>query len=499
MIEFGTIRGLAQSGQYDQKINDLRYNEQADKRAKNEAEARAKLFADDMDYNNALNEHDAPLVKQFAQSKIKEIGRYLSENPDAKYNPEKLAYVKSLQRELKSNTDLNRGLASDNERKKWLADYGEVAKNPNFYDVEAYKDIENQWNNYKMFGNQDGEEAAKKEGKKSFTYSKPRDFIDLVPSLQKIGNQSKNGDVIKPKNGNIGEWYTKMNDQQLEALTDAAIQQNARQIESHTNKMGITDPQQKRQWVKSQIESGFDKEYHIGDANAAWERGMKEREFNQRERLAAGKKEPLYSSAWDEIFSHNAGSVNPSDIDKIWGNTPVSPIVGYDGTKVDLSNKKIDWRGGRFVKRNGVPFFLGDIRISPEEARQKGIINVDDEDDLKEMNISDNGMRIAAGFTGDKVGKAKFEKGTKNGKPTLDVVVSYEMPIKLDDPSRRIKLDALMLPGKYVEPIRNERQQPTEKQQGGTYYTIGGKQYESGSILRDKKTGKAYAVPQLKL
>lgn len=455
MLEFGIVKGLAQSGQYDQRINDLRYKEQADKRAKSEAEARAKLFAEDMDYNNAMNEFDAPIIKELALNKIREIASFVRENPDYTYNPDKLAVVNSMKKELKSNTDLNRGLASDMERKKFLADYGEVAKNPNFYDTEAYEDIKNQWENYRMYGNQNGKEAAEKFGRQAFVYQKPRDFIDLAPSLQKMGNQTKNYDIVKP--GGIGEWYSKMNEQELESLADAAIQQNNRQIDVETRRLGLNDPAQKREWVKKQIESGFDKEYHIGDVNALWERKMKEREFNQRERLASNKPEPKYSSAWDETFKYDAGEINPDDINKIWGNTPKSPIVGYDGTKVDVSNHDIRWRGGRFVKRNGVPFLLGDIRMSPEEARQKGIIKVDDEDDLKEMNISDNGMRIAAAFTGSKGGLAKFEKGSKNGKPTLDVVVSYQMPIDPTDAVRKAKYDALMLPDKYVEPIRNNQ------------------------------------------
>jgi len=452
MLEFGIINGLAQSGQYDQKINDLRYREQADKRARAEAEARAKLFAEDMDYNNAMNEHDAPLIKEFALGKIREIASFTRENPDYLYNPEKLALVNSMKKELKSNTDLNRGLASDSERKKFLADFGEVAKNPNFYDTEAYDEINNQWENYRLYGNQNGREAAEKFGKQAFVYQKPRDFIDLIPSLQKMGNQTKNYDVVKP--GGIGEWYTKMNSMELDALANAAMEQNRRQIDVETKRLGITNPVEKKEWVKKQIESGFDKEYHIGDVNAAFERGMRMKEFNQRERIANGKKEPVYSSAYDETFRHEAGNINPADINKVWGNKPVSPIVGYDGTKVDVSNHDIDWRGGRFVKKNGVTFFLGDIRMSPEEARQKGIIKVDDEDDMKEMNISDNGMRIAAGFTGEKGGLAKFEKGEKNGKKSLSVVVSYAMPIDLSDRVARAKYDALNLPDKYVEPIQ---------------------------------------------
>lgn len=249
MLEFGIVKGLAQSGQYDQRINDLRYKEQADKRAKSEAEARAKLFAEDMDYNNAMNEFDAPIIKELALNKIREIASFVRENPDYTYNPDKLAVVNSMKKELKSNADLNRGLASDMERKKFLADYGEVAKNPNFYDTEAYEDIKNQWENYRMYGNQNGKEAAEKFGKQAFVYQKPRDFIDLAPSLQKMGNQTKNYDIVKP--GGIGEWYSKMNPLELESLADAAIQQNERQIDVETRRLGLNDPAQKENGLKN--------------------------------------------------------------------------------------------------------------------------------------------------------------------------------------------------------------------------------------------------------
>mgnify|MGYP000443958442 FL=1 len=89
MAEIGLLTGLAQNMGYDQKINDLRWNEQQNQRALAESEGKAKMFADDLDFQNAVNEHDAPLIKEFAKNKINEIGKYVRENPDWIYNIDK--------------------------------------------------------------------------------------------------------------------------------------------------------------------------------------------------------------------------------------------------------------------------------------------------------------------------------------------------------------------------------------------------------------------------
>jgi hypothetical protein len=148
----------------------LRYNEEAKKRAQAEAEAKAKVFADDFNYTNAMNTHDNPLVKQFAQFQIKRIGSYVNNNPDWQTNVQKRAEYQQLVRELKDNPDLQRGLATDDAMKK-MNEFSADPKNASLKSSSRWKEIEEEKQNYILFGNQKGKEAAETEGKKAFVFT----------------------------------------------------------------------------------------------------------------------------------------------------------------------------------------------------------------------------------------------------------------------------------------------------------------------------------------
>jgi len=202
MAEYGTNLGLAVDLQYDQRINDLRYQEEAMRRAEAMGAAKSKLFSDDLEFQTAANSFDNPIIKNKAKETIAKIGAFVRENPDWETNVNKRSQLNLLKRELKDNPDLIRGVASDNNYKQYVADLQEVAKNPNQHDSDAYNAIGEQWNNYLKFGNQNGEEAAKTEGPKAFLYSKPKDYIDVnkaVPPGVNYGTKIE-VEVRKPAN-----------------------------------------------------------------------------------------------------------------------------------------------------------------------------------------------------------------------------------------------------------------------------------------------------------
>jgi hypothetical protein len=183
MLEYGLRLGLAADMQYDKRIQDLRYNEEAMRRAKGEQEAKAKMFADDFDYKNAMNTHDNPLVKQAAQFNIKRIGSFINSNPDWETNVQKRAQYQQLLRELKDNPDLNRGLQTDDAFEK-MNTYAKDPKNSDLVNSkEDWGRIEQEKTNYLKWGNQDGEEAAKKDGKKAFQFRAPEEKVDTAKIL----------------------------------------------------------------------------------------------------------------------------------------------------------------------------------------------------------------------------------------------------------------------------------------------------------------------------
>lgn len=195
-MEFGERRGLAVVLPSQQ--NQMFQMESLKRQAKLAAEQKAKMFADDFDYTNAMNSHDNPLVKQFAMNKLMETGAFLRENPDWETDPFKRAKYKSLIHELKDNPDLNRGMLSDANYaawQKWSLD----PKNTSLVNSPWFKEKSNEWQNYLKFGNQKGEKAALEEGKKAFMFHAPEALVDVRGKALEIG--SKLGTTTKLTNG----------------------------------------------------------------------------------------------------------------------------------------------------------------------------------------------------------------------------------------------------------------------------------------------------------
>src|SRR4051812_8149862 len=103
MAEYGLVSGLAQSLDYDKRINDLRFHEAANQRALAENSAKQAMFADDLQYQNAANAHDHKIIQDYAQNKIKEIGKFVTDNPDWEINLDKRIQLDAMKKSLKDN------------------------------------------------------------------------------------------------------------------------------------------------------------------------------------------------------------------------------------------------------------------------------------------------------------------------------------------------------------------------------------------------------------
>lgn len=191
-IEVGLAKGLAQSVNYDQRINDERYYQQQMDRAKAENIASLKAFENDNEYMNASNSYDNPLIDAEAKKTILEIGKLAKQNPNWQSDPDTRRLINEKRRYLKSNPNVIRGMASDEAFKNLNKDLAEVAKNPSQHDTAAYQELLNKKNNYIKFGHQDGEEGlARDGGPQAFVYDKPEDFVPLNEEALKTAGMIK--------------------------------------------------------------------------------------------------------------------------------------------------------------------------------------------------------------------------------------------------------------------------------------------------------------------
>lgn len=199
-MEVGLRHGLAVRLPWEQTMQADRYANQLKNQNKLLAEQKSKLFADDFKYNNAMNSHDNPLVKEFAMKKLQETGAFLRDNPDWETNPVKRAQYNTMIHDLKDNPDLNRGLLSDANFKNWQ-DYMKNPKNADIVNDPEFQKINQHWDNYTRYGNQFGEEAARTKGKQAFMFIPPDEMQDYTEYLRKIAGDTEFDSANTRQNG----------------------------------------------------------------------------------------------------------------------------------------------------------------------------------------------------------------------------------------------------------------------------------------------------------
>lgn len=329
-IETGLARGLAQDLQYSARIADQRYYDQQFKRAQAQNLAEMEAFENDLDYQNAANTYDRPIIEAEANKTVKEIGQIMSQNPNWKYDPDVRRLINEKRKHIKSNEHAIRGMASDAEYKKLLADMSEVAKNPSLHDTEAYQDRMRQWQNYQKFGHQEGAEGLKRDGgPRAFVYEKPQDFVPLNEEALKTAQLIK---ARKYKSQGNGGWEELVDE---DALTPAAMDfynRHKRQIQTTYN------PQNDAEgiaYAKELIRPGIDlkrkfAEPHYNDALAVkkWEYAMA-KQANQNRPIDAYK---------DAVVSSRYNKLPTDAVTAMLGVTPEAKIYDADGAFKGTSN-----------------------------------------------------------------------------------------------------------------------------------------------------------------
>lgn len=263
MAEFGQVLGDAVDFQADARINDLYRQQEGLARKKSQLEAEAKMFADDVRYQNAMNPFDHKIVKERAQKDIYALGEWQRQNPNWKIDPTLRAEYQNRVDNIKSNEDSIRGMASDSNYKAYANDLQEVAKNPQFHNKRAYDEIGKQWQNYTQYGNQNGLEAAQKEGYKPFVYMKPKDFVDLNEVYRKHGDSIQANSIEYLKNGRDGAYRTYASEGDLRKNAEAIYLQNKDQLDQEYTEKGIDPIKEIMGNLNSYVKTTID----IGDKN----------------------------------------------------------------------------------------------------------------------------------------------------------------------------------------------------------------------------------------
>jgi hypothetical protein len=467
-LEVGKALGLSQSMNYDSRISDLRYQQNELRRAKAENEAKAQMFASDMDFQNAANSFDNPRIKEYGKQQIAKIGAFMRENPDYQSDVTKLAALNLMKRELKDNPELIRGVASDNAFKQMNADLAEVAKNPNMHNTDAYAQLEQQRQNYLRFGNQDGEEAARKEGAKAFVYNKPRDFTDLGKVGLERGNRFKGAamDIQYLKNGRDGAYQTVPKKQLLDQAAQELYMEHKDQFDYQYTKNGKDPIAAARQLIEAGIETKFD----IGDKNTLGEQMALARYKASLENVPAGK-----SPYEITVLKPGYTVANPNLLDGTFGRKIPHSLNNNDGSiKIDNTGDVFNYSGHIYDKgyrddgkyqKTGEKIVDGYVYKSLDWAKENGIVNEPFGPDLGRTPKVD----------GDWSKKAEIVETPldKDGKSEKIVKIKVNANINANDPSYQGRYDGDVVTAKQrVAPQDSYLQKQVLKDEKGNLFVM---------------------------
>lgn len=370
--DFGYYQGLAVRTNLSDQIGDYERHDLRQKQNKQLASAKAQLFADSVQYNNAANEFDNKRIKEINDIKVREIGAFYKENPDVMYNPDKLVILNQMKRSLVDNPEVLRGKASDDNFKALNADLQEVAKNPQMHNQLAYQKLLEQKENYLKYGNQLGLEASQKEGFKPFVYQKPAEFIDLSKKGSDLGNNFKDLKPVTLKNGRSGAWQTVANEKSLDRDAQAFYLEHKEQFDQQHGQDGL-------KVAKELIRSGINQKFDWGDNHFAEQLALMKLQTQadiDKARAKAGNNTGGFDYFRETIQNKKIGADTPERLDATFGSKPKHVIKNDDGSvTIDNTGDVFNYNGDFQDVGNGIKRLSGYVYKPLEWGKQNGILN----------------------------------------------------------------------------------------------------------------------------
>lgn len=368
-MNIGLAQGLAQSGQYDQKINDSRYQQQMLRNQEALNESKRKLFESDIEYQQGGNAFDQPIVKAETEKIITALGNFVADNPDWETNFQKRAYVRQLKNNVKDNPHVLRAKTTNDQRTALLK-YAQEAKQKGVpFNEDALNAELIRYQNYEKFGNADGQEAAEKEGMKAYLFTRPQDFIDTDKLFSELGNKFKDMRVNTKVKGGLGAYEEYADPDSLKAVATQVYQNNKNQFDIYARKTG-EDP---IQHIMTGLDSYIPKKRDMGDYGLQKSMALERYKYNLENQNTA----PVANTYQMAIRSQDSSMVPVKAIDAIVGEGAKTIIKSKDGKITDVTglfntkntgyNLRADNKGTRLAESIGY--------IPLEQAIEMGIVD----------------------------------------------------------------------------------------------------------------------------
>lgn len=186
----GLAQGLAVKVPYDDMVQDMYRNQAYRQNQQQQAEQRAKMFADDTQFTNAMNAYDHDIVSNYARAKITDLGKWTSQNPNWRYDPNLRAQYQNMVNDIKDNYYLRTGLQVDAAIKDFQA-FQKDPKNADVLDLPEMVQYRRQLENYLKSGSIDGNTA----NRLLFDFKPPFEGYNTTPDIIKYAQAAKKSGV----------------------------------------------------------------------------------------------------------------------------------------------------------------------------------------------------------------------------------------------------------------------------------------------------------------
>lgn len=335
-----------------------RYNEAMDLKL-------AQMYGDDLKIAHGTNPYDAAIIQKDGENYYSKIGE-LRRTYGRRYftDPQVRAIVDTERNKMMYSPAVMRDVQFKQALDAFNKDAADVAKNPTRYNLKAYNDLKNQFENYRMYGNQYGKEAAGKEGPKPFVYQRPNDFVDETKLAMDLGKSFKAFDRKDLHNGRLNAYEEVPNQKALTEMAMGVYQQHKDQYDQKYTDNGL-DP------IKGIISEVYP--YIGGETFMGYEDslGNAMRLEDYKTRKAAAMAVPN-ADIYKKIIldSDNIAPTDEKELSATFGSTPTVRFKGPDGSWITESGNRFYWTAlrdknyrGKDAKGNTLPYQKNGLKI----------------------------------------------------------------------------------------------------------------------------------------
>jgi len=369
MAEFGLLSGLAVRNTHQGEIDDLKYF--SDLNRQNEAinMAKAKMFMDDIEFQNGSNNYDAGKIREEGDKIIQQLSDLKKAHPhDYLTNTSVQLEAKKLKHQLKSSPAVLRSIAYKDAQDKYNVIFEDYLKNPSKYDDDEIQNIRTQLATYDKMGHAEGEVGLKRDGgARPITFQPPTVQKDLE-DLFKVARDIEPDEITTLHNGRDGAYRKKVSDKSLMNL--ATTMYNA-------------EPAQYKRFVKA----GKDPIQEIAN-------GLKLR--SKTEEFGGYEKDNFYAHAdyMNRLKAATQTAPTESVYKKVIVDADNMPIDAEDYAATFGSTPKVEFKGpdGKTAVAEGNVFYANNLRdenyVAPKKVNGKVV----------RSNYDKNGVKVADGY-----------------------------------------------------------------------------------------------------